>query len=211
LEIHRQVLPSSLSNILPSELVWNQIEPISTADAAFFVPAPTVRILHNLLHAALANRNYMLGRTPLRALHELAVMQTLYEKQTDWTKIRDLMIRGGKVKVLDAWLYSAHRLFGCALPGKMRPTFSAVTHYHRTRLQAQWRWTNELATRTHWFSARSICDRYECDSDLLSLTKGRCRLAASLAKKCVFLALRKTPPTLEASQSSPAHNLHQLD
>ncbi len=54
IEIHRQPLPASTAALLPSELIWRHVAPIRESGVAMAAPAPTFRILHNVLHSALA-------------------------------------------------------------------------------------------------------------------------------------------------------------
>lgn len=191
IEIHRHALPNSAARILPTALIWEQSEPVvNDLGIVMRVPSPTHRVLHNLLHSDLINQTYARGQISLRSLHELVIMQALYQERIDWKAIRQQMDRGGQVQVLHASLYLAHRWFGSPMPDHMRPTFSAVVHYARTGLQARWNWLNEFVERLFWFSTPSICERYDCDNSLWPVTKGRIRLAAHLACKYSSRALR---------------------
>ena len=183
IEIHREALLGEAATLLPSELIWRTAEPISESGAAMSIPAPTCRILHNLLHSTLMNRAHARGEVALRSLHELALTQRLHAHRIDWTAIRQIMARGGKSRVLNAWVYGAHRWFGSPLPDGMRPTLGAMAHGARTRLQARWSWTQEIIDRCMWFSAPDICERYRCNDDFVSLMGGRMRLATHLACK----------------------------
>ena len=183
-EIHREALPSSAARILPTKLIWNQSEPvINELGITMRIPSPTHRVLHNLLHSDLINQTYIRGNISLRSLHELVMMQSIYNKQIDWKNIQQLMDKGGQEKVFHASLYLAHRLFGSPLPDQTCMKSGAIIHYARTRLQIGWNWTNELVERAFWFSAQSICERYNCYNSFFSITKWRIHLAAYLAWK----------------------------
>jgi hypothetical protein len=183
IEIHREPLLGETAAILPAELIWKRSEPIRESGVRMVAPEPTFRILHNLLHAALVNRAYARGDIALRSLHELALTQAVYERNIDWGCIRQLMSRGGKQGVLNAWLYRAHRWFGSSLPEGMTPTPGVVIHYARTRLQARWNWTQQVTDRFLWFSTPDICQRYQCDEDFVSLMTARAQLATHLSRK----------------------------
>jgi hypothetical protein len=182
-EIHREPLFGETAAILPTELIWKRTEPIHESGVEMVVPEPTFRILHNFLHAALTNRAYTRGDIALRSLHELALTQVVYERNIDWSCIRQLMRRSGKQGILNAWLYSAHRWFGSPLPDGMALTSGVVAHYIRVRLQARWNWTQRIIDRSLWFSTPDICERYQCNKDFMSLMTGRARLAAYLSRK----------------------------
>lgn len=202
IEIHREALPRSAAAIMPSTLVWTHNQSIKESGVVFHVPDPTTRILHNILHAALVNRGYARGDISLRSLHELALIQSQYEKQIDWRSIRTLMDRGGKSKVLNAWVYAAHRLFAGPMPDGLRPTRRVVAHYTRTRLQVRWRRTEDIIEKAMWFSARDICERYQCNEGFVSVAKGRVRLAASLSCRAGIEALRSARRGLHNGRSA---------
>jgi hypothetical protein len=144
---------------------------------------PTYRILHGLLHSEFVDRNYLRGNISLRFLHELAWTLTLDNPHVDWTSIRQVINHSGKSKILCASLYLSHRLFGSPLPKPLRPTFAAITHYARSRLQVHWEWTGALIDRLLWFSAQDICERYQCDNDFLPVAARRIQLATTIAWK----------------------------
>ncbi len=190
IEIHRDLLPEEAAHLLPSRLIWENIEPVKVQDISVGVLTPTYRILHNLLHSALVDRMYIRADIPLRALHELAVMQTKHRDSIAWETIRKLGDRRGKTKVIHAWLNLCHEWFGNPLPAHLRPTLGTKAHYFRTRLRARWNWTGEFIDRTLWFSAPDICSRYKCNNDFPSLAWGRMRLATHLSCKSVSHTFR---------------------
>jgi hypothetical protein len=181
IEIHRDVLPQGTAHLLPTQLVWMHVEPIEESGVTMGVLSPTYRILHNLLHSNLVNRAYARGNLSLRSLHELVMTQAVFNECIDWKTIRQLMDRGGQVKILHAWLYLAHRWFGSPLPDPIRATLGAAAHYARSRLQARWDWTEKLVDQAMWFSAQDIRERYKCNGSFWFLTRGRLRLAAHLS------------------------------
>ena len=184
IEIHRDALPSSAARILPTQLIWEQAEPvINQLGIAMRVPSPTHRILHNLLHSDLIDQTHARGKIALRSLHELVMMQLIERDRIDWQAIRQLMDRGGQARVLRASLNLAHRWFGNPMPERMRPTLRAAAHYARIRLQVRWHWLDEFVERLFWFSTPSICERYHCDDNFWSVAKGRVRFAVHLACK----------------------------
>lgn len=180
IEIHREALPSSAAAIMPSTLMWRCAQSVRASGVMFQLPDPTTRVLHNVLHAALINRGHARGDLSLRSLHELALMQSEYETSIDWMTIQKLMDRGGKSRVLNAWLYAAHQLFACPLPKGIRPTRRAAAHYARARMQVRWQRIHEVIEKAMWFSTRDICERYQCSEGVFPVMKGRMRLATSL-------------------------------
>jgi hypothetical protein len=150
-EIHRDVLRSTVTGRLfgvsltqaeteqITRYVNNSAERIVVDGAVARVPSPTARVMHCLLHAALSEFNaYRSGTLPLRSLYELSLLVTLFGDEIDWDLIRNFLKSGRKPQMLQAWIYLAHRLFGCALPPGWEATPRALSHYLRCRLQARW-------------------------------------------------------------------------
>ena len=114
-------------------------EHVSEWDVTMRVPPPTLRVLHCLLHSALAEKHaYREGTLPLRSIHELALMLSVFDEEIDWGIISRLLKSDGQSNMIRAWVYLAHRLFGSSLPAPWEVTPRMVAHYARCRLQARW-------------------------------------------------------------------------
>ena len=150
-EIHRDVLMSSSTGRLfgvslthedtdrITLMVADRARYVHGEGVAMYIPDPTSRVLHCLLHSAFQELNaYRSGILPLRSIHELALLQYLFATEIDWDTISHLLSAGGKPKLLRAWVYLAHRLFGSALPSGWEATPRMRAHYARCRLQARW-------------------------------------------------------------------------
>ncbi|MBK8185199.1 MAG: nucleotidyltransferase family protein [Candidatus Competibacteraceae bacterium] len=182
IELHHSALPNSAARILATSLIWRESKLVPNSLGLLVrIPSPTHRVLHNILHADLINKTYAQARISLRSLHELVTMQTVYGKDIDWQLIEKLMSEGDRSQIPRASLYLAHRLFGSPIPDCMRPTRGTVAHYFQARFQVDWRWLDRFVERMLWFSNTNIRERYQCKDDFWSITKGRFRLATSLA------------------------------
>ncbi len=157
IEIHRDaLLPNCTGRLLGicltrgeteriTHLMRENAEHVSKGDVSMSVPTPTFRVLHCLLHSALAEQNaYREGTLPLRSIHELALMQTVFDEDVAWEEISRLLESGGKLNILHAWVYLAHRVFDSSLPAGWETTPRMVAHYARCRLQARWGWSITL-------------------------------------------------------------------
>lgn len=183
-EIHREGLPESTARILPTTLIWKHAEEVvNPFGIRMKAPSPSHRILHNILHSDVINRTYVRGGIVLRALHELAAIQTRETKAIDWATLERMMERGGQKKVFDASVYLMHRLLKVPMPANLRKTFRSRLHFEKTQLQLRWGGLHKLMVRASWFSAHDICERYRCRNDFWSVGKGRLRLAARLFRK----------------------------
>jgi hypothetical protein len=189
-EVHRAAVPESQARMLPVDDLWANAESIHEGDACMGIPGPTDRILHNLVHSALVDRTYVRGRIALRSLHEMAELQARYRGRIDWNLIRQRFYRAGQFSALCGMLCLAHRYFAVTLPERTELTLGSRMHSARARLQARWRWSEQLVARILWFSAEDIRGRYQCGGDFWALTKGRIRLASVMAAKLPRKTLR---------------------
>lgn len=193
IELHKDALPTSAARILPTRLIWERAEAIiNQSGIVMSAPSPTHRVLHNLLHSDLINKNHVRGRISLRSLHELAMMQNLYQERIDWETIWQLMDKGSQAKILRSSLYLTNRLFGSPIPDQIDPTLSSAIHCARTRLQVHWNWLDQFVERAFWFTTENICERYHCKDRFWPVAKGRVRLAAHLSCKYTSRAFNWT-------------------
>lgn len=181
IEVHRALLAPAANTIVPEEFILQHLESVNESGAWLSVPDPTLQILHILLHSGVVDREYARGSMCLRALHELAIIQATHFMTVDWESICDLMTRSGTRKILDGFAYRAHRIFWNTLPHCVPPTWRAVIHNRRARLQASSPALGSLIDFGMLFSRQSICERYGCNDDFLSVAAGRLRRAGSLA------------------------------
>ena len=114
-----------------------EAEPVDRHGVQLRLPGPEFRILHLVLHSALLDREHREGATPLRALHECSILIANFDNQLNWDLIRAALADERKVKILNDWLYLAHRLFDCPLPEHVRGLRHVRLHFHRCRLQAR--------------------------------------------------------------------------
>jgi len=121
-----------------TERIRKEAEPVREQKAAMSVPSRTHRALHLILHSAFVDNAHRCGTLPLRPIHELALMQSVFGAEIDWSTIRGLLKTDGKSNVLNDWLYLAHRLYGSPPPDGIKPGVRAVAHYARCRIQARW-------------------------------------------------------------------------
>lgn len=129
-----------------TQLIRKEAEPVREQEVAMSVPSRTHRTLHLILHSAYVDNAHRCGTLPLRPIHELALMQSVFGEDIDWSTIRGVLEADGKSNVLNDWIYLAHRLYGSPLPDGIEPGFGPVVHFARCRIQARWGLSVSLRT-----------------------------------------------------------------
>ena len=103
---------------------WRAVLPAADVLAAGPPMSTTHAVIHSIAHAQLHDEAHLLGRIPLRALHELSVVTAGQRgEDVDWPGVRAAFRRVAAEPALDAHLHLARSLFGAAVPppvGRMR-------------------------------------------------------------------------------------------
>ncbi len=115
-EIHTALAVSRWASVLPPSDVLAVAGPMSSTDA----------VTHLIVHAQLHDEGHLLGRVPLRAVHELAVRSRLdLADEVDWEVIRSRFGSVGAEAALDSFLTLARRMFAAEVPAP-HPRFVRV-------------------------------------------------------------------------------------
>lgn len=134
LDLH--VEPIDAPYLLPAEEVVGRAVPCVEAGAAFFLPSPTDRLLHNILHAQIHHRaDYYRGAIRLRQLHDGATLAAAFAPAIDWDLIERRFAAHRLDAALHSYLLAAADLFGLAWPLLAQPALRARVHYRRCLVQ----------------------------------------------------------------------------
>jgi hypothetical protein len=172
-EIHRELTEGGAA-ILPAKVAIADAEPLMFNGLSMKVLSPTHRALHNILHSQITDRNYASGRIPLRSLHEVATESAASSDRMDWSALHTLL-RHRNGKVLRTYLYLAHRLFSMPLPPAVPIRSDCQIFYLRCFAQFMWDWADTWGVRIARFSVDSICRKYACKDDWLTVNLARLR------------------------------------
>jgi len=106
-EIHTALAVSRWAGVLPASAVLTAPGAMSSTDA----------VTHLIVHAQLHDEGHLLGRVPLRAVHELAVLSRLdLAGEIDWDVIRSRFGSVGAEPALDGFLTLARSMFDADVP-----------------------------------------------------------------------------------------------
>lgn len=113
LELHTHGLGASLRHLLPTGEFWTNSIQRTVDGVTLGIPAPMIRLRHNLLHTQLSDRNHQRVRLSLRQLWEWVSLRQRFQEELDWQAFARAGIRPG---ILDAYLLAAQTLFAQPLP-----------------------------------------------------------------------------------------------
>ncbi|HEV2551849.1 MAG TPA: nucleotidyltransferase family protein [Stellaceae bacterium] len=128
-EVHWHVWEEA--TLLPTEHVFGDARMLEADAARVWIPSPNHRIIHNLVHAAVQDGEFVGGVISLKALYDLIRISQAHQASIDWEEIGSLMRSCGFGRELEAHVYMAERLFGWRRPSCITPTWRAALHYQR--------------------------------------------------------------------------------
>jgi hypothetical protein len=173
LELHRDVLDNRFRQILPVNVALAQTEPLELDGASMKVLSPTHRVLHNIVHSQLVDRNYAEGVLPLRSLHEVVTESRANRDRFDWSYVRTVMESHNRGDVLDTYLYLANRLFKLPRPGGTRRKAKSLLYFMRCQMQTGWPWLDVWGRRIGSLSAENMYRVYGCQRGWLPVNRAR--------------------------------------
>jgi hypothetical protein len=132
-DLHHTLLYKTAEKMLSTNTAWKQVELLEIQGACLQVLSPTYRLLHNILHSEIVDRNYQKGIIPLRELSDLVYTQYHYKQKLDWSLIETTFAQHGKQNILYSYLYLACRYLGMSFPEPMEPNLASRIHFQRCR------------------------------------------------------------------------------
>ncbi|WP_456403247.1 nucleotidyltransferase domain-containing protein [Hydrogenimonas sp.] len=82
---------------------------------------PTWHLYHTFLHSAVIDQNHRKWRLGLRYLYDFVRLAEAYGEEVDWHRLYALCRRYGHERILEDFLYAAHRLFRLETPIRPAP------------------------------------------------------------------------------------------
>jgi hypothetical protein len=133
-ELHHQVILGKLNRLLPASQILTNATPLTVESkigleacrlasksgplevATFLIPSPTGLVNHLILHSQLAHPYHDRIFPPLRALIDLAHLQTRYPTQIDWHALAATYKKHGQLATLILHLHQAKEILGLPIP-----------------------------------------------------------------------------------------------
>ena len=182
------------AKILPTELIWQQVEELDAGGKRALCLDPTYRMLHNIVHAEIADENHIRRTFALRGLHETALLCHHYPDDICWRTIRERLTSHGSARVFQSHLYAVDQLLGVATPCRIEPpALRTKVHSLGTLARVRWPWFARFAWRWHRISAHQLRKRYGRELAWSELARARLQHVVSVLTKHLRQAAAKSP------------------
>jgi len=100
IELHRTVSLREFEPILSTAGVLERRDERKFRGLDLFVPCPTDRIIHNIVHSQLHHPGYKRGIVSLRQLFELALLALKFAEEIDWQQVENRFRTTGHLEVI---------------------------------------------------------------------------------------------------------------
>ncbi len=147
-ELHSAPVARAFARLLPAEQMFAGARRVDLDGGRARLPAPQDQVVHNIVHAQLADRHYWLALVPLRPLSDLVRLRAAGAGQIDWPAVLAGFDRGGHGSACRAWLMAAEQLLGDRLPSGVQPDLGARFACWRARNQKRHPW---LTAAGEWY------------------------------------------------------------
>ena len=137
LELHLEI--AEQRSVLPAAEGLRAAIPLPSArPARLRTLSPTHQVWHNVFHAQVQDRKYLLGTLALRQLHDLVSLDERYGARIDWDAVARRMRAQGLARELEAYLHQANTLFDARIAAGRAVSMNARLHLGRCLAQTRW-------------------------------------------------------------------------
>lgn len=144
-EIHKQPAPSTFQGVVSTRWFWEGATPFPFRDLRVRLPSPTKRVVLNVVHDQLFNRQYQRQGAELRQLLDLSLLRAQHDGEIDWSEVDRRFCDAGAGQVLATYLEFARALLGQPPPQvSCAPRLNAIEGF-KSRM-ASWRAARRMAT-----------------------------------------------------------------
>lgn len=207
-EIHRDV--GEQKTMITSEAAFRGAVELDTAGVRLKALSLTHRIVHNVFHSRIQDRNHELGVISLKHLDDFVATAGRHGPHIDWDAVSSTMYSFRMGAAWESYVLLAERLLGLSPPSGIRRGRRSVFHYNRCLLQLRWDWmmaaANTWATLTHPFQRCHISYIYGCGANPISLMFYRLVHGYKILRRRKFAVFAKIKTTRKAFYDSHPEN-----
>jgi hypothetical protein len=119
IELHVRPVLRQWDRLLDAISLREQARPIRFQGSSVLIPSPTHRMIHNIVHNQLSDRNYAGRQLNIRQVLELAALVRRHVEDIDWPAVRRTFETSGQLPVLQDTLEIVESLFGVSARADM--------------------------------------------------------------------------------------------
>jgi hypothetical protein len=142
-ELHRELMPDHYQYLINADSVLSNSIPLRIGTARARIPSLSHRIIHNIAHAQLTDRDYHFGDIQLRQLYDLVLLADKIQEK-EWREIELVFRRLGYSSALSGYLLAGKQFFKKPLPIKIRQAAAARLYLAGLYVQADSLWLMRL-------------------------------------------------------------------
>ena len=130
-EIHYKVAYSQAGRVCPADVVWHRRVSAKIGKVSTNIPSPYDRLLHNAVHALVAEGDFIRSRVSLRQLAEFAALVMRYGGTIDWSRWENDGRREGVKTELAVYRALSWELMGGSTPERGQYPLRVKWHMKR--------------------------------------------------------------------------------
>jgi hypothetical protein len=143
IELHSRLLSRQPRNLIDACEVLSDSIPLSIGISRVRIPSTSHRLIHNVAHAQLADRDFLLGNLQLRQLYDLILLAEKIQEE-EWQKISFMFDRFGYSSAFAGYLLAGEKYFHYSPCYKIRKTSAARLYLAGIGIQANHIWLMHL-------------------------------------------------------------------
>ncbi len=139
IELHERVGLGVCERLLPATDIFHRAQPLTAQGATLLIPDPSHLVTHLILHSQLLHPYPQRIFPPVRAIHDLRLLQTRFGVSIDWNAIADAYSQAGELGTLALHLKHARHFYDIEVP-EFALTPLREIRWQRRLLLNQHRW-----------------------------------------------------------------------
>ncbi|MES9886612.1 MAG: nucleotidyltransferase family protein [Candidatus Sedimenticola sp. 6PFRAG1] len=116
IELHLEMIYEGCQEMLPLTLLKGNTRTITWQNSQIAVLSPTLRLLHNILHTHIADKNFYFSLVNLRQLYEFGMIVQNAGADLDWSLIFNRFRNGTSLQVLEHYMLLGNALLNIPIP-----------------------------------------------------------------------------------------------
>jgi hypothetical protein len=184
-ELHTAVVAKALEAALPVQAFWASAQPHRAAGFDYLLPSATDAATISFVHAELIDRGTDLWLIPLRAFHDLHVMQRALGPSISWQEVAARAAAVGGATRFKRYAYVYAQLSGNTLLPGLRHSVADAASYRASLAAIAWPEVLRWRLRAERLSERLLRRHYRLRGGALEVNRYRAKRAFEMLVNAV--------------------------